>query len=244
VAVMEPGDLAGWRHHSRLAEGLTLSQWARDHLDFLISIFVEWLPGSLLLGPVIVALWRGEAFRDDGLLQALVLYAGVATLVLLVWPGGIATRYAMPASPALAVMSGILFERWWSSRPWLVGAGNSVVIAIAGYLVLLGWVAMPLLPDLFRQTRIAAQQIEAVRALRPGPLYGIRGSSNVNILAIVAAPVRLVTLSDIARLPVPALALLTPAEIDALAGSGLRVVPHAVPRDKSGARVVEVFSAN
>jgi 4-amino-4-deoxy-L-arabinose transferase-like glycosyltransferase len=243
VAVLQPGDVAHWRSHSRLADGMDASHWLRDHADFVVSLFVEWLPGSLLLGPAIVALWRREDLRDNGLLFAAVLYAGVGTLVLLVWPGGVATRYAMPANLALAVLGGVLFDRWWSSRPWLIGTGNTVVIAISGYLVLLGWVAMPLFPDAFRQTRIAALQIEAVRVLRPGPLYVSSGASNPNVLAGVAAPVRVLPLASIVKLPGPVMALLTPAEIATLAASAptLRLVQHAVPRDKSDARVVELL---
>jgi 4-amino-4-deoxy-L-arabinose transferase-like glycosyltransferase len=243
VAVMQPGDLAGWQHHSRLAEHMSASQWWRDHLDFIVSIFVEWLPGSLLLGPAIVALWRREPLRDNGLLLAAVLYASVGSLILLVWPGGVATRYAMPANLALAVMAGILYDRWWSSRPWLIGAGNTVVIAISAYLVLLGWLAMPLFPDAFRQTRIAAQEIEAVRRLIPGTLHVSDVASNVNILASVAAPVRVMSLAQIGQLALPALALLTPADIAALAAQqpAVRLVPHLAIKDKSAAQVVEIL---
>ncbi|MET0722783.1 MAG: glycosyltransferase family 39 protein [Tardiphaga sp.] len=245
VAVMQPGDVAHWRSHSRLADGMSTGHWLRDHLDFVVSLFVEWLPGSLLLGPAIVALWRKEAFRDNGLMLAVVLYAAMGTLVLLVWPGGVATRYAMPANLALAVLGGILFERWWSRRPWLIGAGNTVVILISAYLVLLGWIAMPVAPDAFRQTRIAAQTIEAVRVQRPGPLYVSEAASNVNVLASVAAPLRVMPLAEIERLQRPALALLTPTDIATLsARGGIRLVPHAVIRDKSGASVVELLPGN
>ncbi len=245
LAILQPGDVALWRNHSRLGDRMTLAQWGRDHLDFIVSIFVEWLPGSLLLGPAILAVRRKEAFRDNGLLLAVILYASVGTLVLLVWPGGVATRYAMPANLALAVLCGVLYDRWWSSRPWLIGASNTVIIVIASYLVLLGWVAMPIAPDAFRQTRIAAQTIEAVRALRPGPFYVSATAANLNILTTVAAPVRVVQLADIERFSVPALALLTPADITTLSASPakLRLVPHAVPRDKSGVRVVEIWPA-
>jgi 4-amino-4-deoxy-L-arabinose transferase-like glycosyltransferase len=242
VAVMQPGDLEGWRNHSRLAEGMTLARWLRDHLDFIVSIFVEWLPGSLLLGPAIMALARKENFRDNDLVLAVVLYAGIGTLVLLVWPGGVATRYAMPANLALAVLGGVLYDRWWSSHPRLIGAGNTVVIAISSYLILLGWIAMPLAPDAFRQTTIAAQAIEAVRTLRPGPLYASGTVANVNILAHVAAPVRVVSLAQIGQLTVPALALLTPADVAALSASrpSFHFVAHAAIRDKSGAQIVEI----
>jgi hypothetical protein len=243
-AVMQAGDVTHWRNHSRLADGMDASRWLRDHLDFVVSIFVEWLPGSLLLGPAIIALWRRESFRDNGLLQAAIFYAGMGTLALLVWPGGVATRYAMPANLALAVLGGVLFDRWWSTRPWLIGAGNTVVIVISTYLVLLGWIAMPIAPDAFRQTRVAALQIEAVRTLRPGPLYVSTEASNVNVLASLAAPIRVMPLAEIAKLPAPALVLLTPADIASLAAAGAKLLPHAVIRDRSNAQVMELLAAN
>ena len=57
--------------------------------------------GSITLGGA-VALARKENLRDNDLVLAVVLYAGIGTLALLVWPGGVATRYAMPANLALA----------------------------------------------------------------------------------------------------------------------------------------------
>src|SRR6202020_2310683 len=99
------------------------------------------------------------AGRDSDLMLAAVLYAGIASLVLLVWPGGVATRYAMPANLSLAVLGGILFERWWTTRPWLIAASNTVVTGISCGLVVLGWIIMPLAPDTFRQSRISAQTI-------------------------------------------------------------------------------------
>jgi 4-amino-4-deoxy-L-arabinose transferase-like glycosyltransferase len=244
LAVVEPGDVAHWGSHSRLSDGMAMSHWLRDHLDFVVSIFVEWLPGSLLLAPAIVALARKERFADNDLMLALVLYAGICTLVLLVWPGGIATRYAMPANLALAALGGLLFEAWWFRHPLLIGASNTVVIGISTYLVLLGWIAMPLVPDAFRQTRIAAQEIGAVRALHPGPLYVSKEASKPNILAYVPGQVRVVDLSDIAQLAPSSLTLLVPADVTALKAEhpNIRLLPRASLTDKSGAMVVEIQS--
>ena len=51
-------------------------QWVRDHLDFVLSLFlVEWLPGSVLLFPAIVALPRNAFGRERDLMLAAVLYA-------------------------------------------------------------------------------------------------------------------------------------------------------------------------
>ena len=101
---------------------------------------------------------------------------------------------------------------------------------------------MPLAPDAFRQATIAAQTIEAVRTLRPGTLYVSSDVANVNILAHVGAPVRVVSLAQIGQLTAPALALLTPADVAALSAGrpDLRFVAHAAIKDKSGANIVEI----
>jgi 4-amino-4-deoxy-L-arabinose transferase-like glycosyltransferase len=230
-AVMIPGDVEGWMRHSRLSDGMTMTQWLRDHLDFVVSIFAaEWLPGSLLLFPAIAAIARNTNGRDNDLMLAAVLYAGLASLVLLVWPGGVATRYAMPANLALAVLGGLLFERWWFSQPWLIAASSIVVAGVSSYLILLGWIAMPLAPDLFRQSRISAQTIEAVRGVVPGPLYVSRSAADDNVLAYVAAPIREVATEVIGNLKPPALAILTDSELQELMAQnpGFRAIAHAV----------------
>jgi 4-amino-4-deoxy-L-arabinose transferase-like glycosyltransferase len=239
-AVMQGNDLQGWRAHSRLADGMSLAKWFWDHLDFLYSIVVEWLPGSLLLIPATVALARGQAFRDNNLMLAVILYAVVCSLALLVWPGGIATRYAMPANPALAVLGGLLFEAWWARRPWLMAACNTIVVTLCCYLVLLGWIVMPLAPDTFRQSKLAAQTIEAVRVLVPGPLL-VR-TANLDILAYVAAPVRVVPIAEIEAVTVPTLAILTPADVAEISADRpqFRLVAHAALNDKTASKVFEI----
>jgi 4-amino-4-deoxy-L-arabinose transferase-like glycosyltransferase len=242
-AVMTPGDINSWMQHSRLSDGMTMAQWFRDHLDFVLSIFlVEWLPGSILLFPAIAAIARKTAGRDSDLMLAAVLYAGVASLVLLVWPGGVATRYAMPANLALAVLGGILFERWWTTRPWLIAASNTVVTGISCGLIVLGWIIMPLVPDVFRQSRISAQTIAAVRGTQPGTLYVSTSTADHNMLAYVAAPIRAVELKDIENLKVPAFAILTAPELSALTAQGpaFSAIPQAVLNKNPLTRIFQI----
>jgi 4-amino-4-deoxy-L-arabinose transferase-like glycosyltransferase len=242
-AVMIPDDTRGWLHHSRLNEPMTAAQWIRDHLDFVLSLaVVEWLPGSLLLVPAIAAIIRRTVDRERDLMLAAVLYAVSATMILLVWPGGIATRYAMPANLALAVLGGILFERWWDTRPWLIAASNTIITGISAALVILGWIVMPIAPDRFRQSRIAAQSIAAVRAMVPGTLYYSPAAVNYNLLVDAPGPVRDFGLLILGNLQVPVLALLTESEIASLRAKApnLRVIPHAILDNRPPARIVEI----
>ncbi|CAN7177397.1 glycosyltransferase family 39 protein [Bradyrhizobium sp. LjRoot220] len=211
--VMIPGDVTGWIAHSRLSEGMTMMQWFRDHLDFVISLFlVEWLPGSLLLFPAIAALARNAFGRERDLVLAVILYATVASMMLLIWPGGVATRYAMPANLALAVLGGILFDRWWAARSNLIAVSNTVVTGISTALILLGWIIIPLAPAAFSQSKVSAQAIAAVRETRPATLY-VTTSVDLNTLAYAAAPVRMVGLKDIENMKPPAFAILRASEL-------------------------------
>lgn len=240
--VMVPGDVGGWLRHSRLADHMTASQWMRDHLDYALSMIVEWAPGSVLLIPALVALARKKLPDDRDLMLAALLYATLGALILLIWPGGVATRYAMPGNLGLAVIGGILFDRWWFAHHWLIAIANTIVTGISTALVILGWIIIPLAPDAFRQTRIDAQIIGGVRASVPGPLYVPETMPSMNVLAYVPAPVRRLPLAELARVSKPALAIMTSAEMAELAAANpaLRIAVHAKLSGNLGLMVAEI----
>jgi 4-amino-4-deoxy-L-arabinose transferase-like glycosyltransferase len=92
-----------WIVHSRLMtmSGLDL---LRDHLDLVKSIAVELLPATILIGPAIVVARRRWRTAEPDLLLAAILYSVICTLALILWPGGVASRYVMPATMTLAVV--------------------------------------------------------------------------------------------------------------------------------------------
>ena len=245
-AVMSPGDIQGWLAHSRLAEGMTAFQWTKDHLDFAASLIVEWLPGSILLIPAIVAIMRKDLPSDRHLLLAAVLYATVGTLALLAWPGGIATRYAMPANIALAVIGGVLFDRWWFSRDWLMAAANTVVFGLSTALIILGWIIIPLKPDTFAESKIKADVISAVKLMVPGTLYVTESMTSLNVLAYVPAPILRVSPSELKSLIRPALAVITNKEISELAGArpNYIMIKHAKLSSTPELFVTEILPKN
>ena len=89
VVVYQPGDVELWRTHSRLSDTMTGFETIGDHLDFIKSLAIEFLPGTILLGPAIVIAIRKRDTRHD-LLLATILYSVTCTLVLVFWPGGVA----------------------------------------------------------------------------------------------------------------------------------------------------------
>ncbi|MCL2716376.1 MAG: glycosyltransferase family 39 protein [Alphaproteobacteria bacterium] len=244
-SVRAPGDVNLWLHHSRLAEGMSGTYWLHDHGNFAVSLAVECLPGSLLLIPAILALIRRELPKDHNLILAALLYATLGSLALLLWPGGVATRYAMPGTLGLAVICGILFDRWQTTRPRMIAAATAIVTLISVALVTLGWLVMPIAPELFRQSRTNAEIIASVRAMAPGPVYVSNESANLNILIYVPAPVHRVTLEQMTNLTEPALAVITPAEVATLGRHfpAVHVVERARLKEKGGLLVTEITPA-
>ncbi|MEW6643461.1 MAG: glycosyltransferase family 39 protein [Pseudomonadota bacterium] len=216
VAVAVPSDIHGWAVHSRLLD-LGHVSLLRDHLDFVISLIAEWLPGTLLLGPAIVILARGAKGPDAELMRAALIYALACSLVLLLWPGGVATRYAMPANPALAVMCGVMFARWRGPHSRVIVSTLVIAGLIATYVVVLGWIVMPLAPRLFQDASVAGKAVQAVRRDVAGPIYVLPTSAEHNMLAYVRGPIREVPMAELAKLRGPALAVVTPDEYAALA---------------------------
>ncbi len=242
LMVAVPHDTEAWAVHSRIftTHGTEL---VSDHVDFLISMMLEWLPGLILLVPALVILARQERSQDHDLMLAAVLYTLTCTLVLLVWPGGIATRYAMPGTLGLAVVAGLMFARWRRihSRVIVVTLVTAYVIAV--FVMVLGWIVMPLKPDWFQESQIAGRTIDAVRREVPGPLYIVTESAEHNMLVYVKGPVHEVALDGLTSLTTPALAVLTADEEAALARKKPTLRLHdlaTVRSQKLDLKVVEI----
>jgi hypothetical protein len=137
-----------------------------------------------------------------------VLYSGVCTFVLVLWPG-FASRYAMPIAPSLAVLGGIAWDAMKEPRS-LPGrrAAAIAVSLLAAYQIVLVTVVMPLFADRFGETRIAGEAIgEAVRAA-PAPAYCLHLDTNLLFYAKIS--VQCLDINGLAALNPPAW-LLIPA---------------------------------
>jgi len=212
VVVYEPRDLDIWVAHSRLSDETTLATKVLDHLDFVKSVIGEMLPGTILLGPAIAIARDGTARRSRDLLLAALLYSLACTLFLIVWPGGLAARFAMPATMTLAVICGLMFDQWRDEHPRVIISTLVVAYLIFGGFLLRGWVAMPFWPHLFKESQIAGRAIADALRTNPGPLYVIGRTTDHNMLVYVRGPIRAVTVGDLARLDRPAAAVMLPDE--------------------------------
>jgi hypothetical protein len=200
-------DMNLWIIHSRL---MTMSglELLRDHLDLVKSIAVELLPATILIGPAIVVARRRWRTAEPDLLLAAILYSVICTLALILWPGGVASRYVMPATMTLAVVCGLMFERLRTSQPRIVASTLFISYLILGGMLARAWIAMPFWPRLFQESRIAGDITANFLQQPTSPLYIVAGSDDYNMLTYVNGPIRAVTLDDMARLEANAVAVL------------------------------------
>jgi len=237
AAVYRPDDIELWKAHSRLSDTTDGIETIRGHLDFVKSLALEFLSGTILIGPAIalaLRTWR-TAHRD--LLLASILYSVMGTLVLVFWPGGVAARYAMPATMSVAVVCGLMFEVRRHSHPKLIASALVVTFLIFAGLLVRGWVVMPLWSHLFKESEIAGAAISSVVQRSPQPLYIIFYAGEPNMLSYVAGPIRSVTVRELAGLRTPAIAVLLAEHRQALAQLApsfrlideAEVVSHRIP---------------
>lgn len=179
---------------------------------------------------------------ESDLALAAALYAATCTLALLLWPGGIVTRYAMPGTLGLAVLLGLVFDRCRTSRPRVAAAAVGVASAIAAYVVILGWIAMPLAYDAFNPSRIAANAINAARQGIAGPFFTCPSSLDLDVLPYVRGPIREIDCENPRDLTVPAVAALSPADVASLSAArpDLKILPRAVAPKTTMSEVVEI----
>jgi 4-amino-4-deoxy-L-arabinose transferase-like glycosyltransferase len=243
VAVLEQGDAHHWMAHSRLAPAADL-HWLRDHLDLLKSLTIETLPAVILLGPAVIVAWRRRRAPGPDLLLACLLYSSLCTLALIVWPGGVAARYAMPGTMTLAVICGLMFEGWRVHQARAIVVALVVSDLIFGALLARGWIAMPFWPHLFQESRIAGTAIATAMSGEPDTrLYVVGATTEHNMLVYVRGPIRAVALDDMARRDMPATAVLRPDETRQLAQAhpDLRIQPLAsVTAQKTAYEVVRL----
>lgn len=238
--VYEPSDIELWKGHSRLTNTATGFEMVRDHLDFMKSLAIEFLPGTILIGPAIVISVRAWRSARYDLMLAAVLYSSACTLVLVFWPGGVAARYAMPATMTLAVICGIMFDDWRKSHPRVIVSALVVSYLIFAGLLVRGWVAMPFWPHLFKESQIAGNAISSVLQQSPGPLYVVGTSTDHNMLGYVSGTIRAVTIDDMAQLKTSVVALLLPEEELALSQKNpqMKLIDRAIVSKRRPYRVV------
>ena len=172
VSIYKPGNWAIWAAHSRLHTGIRLSDYLLGLFHFIAQFALELLPGTIVAVPFVLTLAKKRELMRDDLALALLLYASLCTLVLVLWPGS-GTRYAMPAILAVAALAGLGYARVRAEHPRWLDGGIGVAFVLAVYAIAIGWIAMPLKPTLFAGSRIGAEKMTAPMGPNPAPLYCI-----------------------------------------------------------------------
>ncbi len=203
AAVYRPGDEATWASYARLGGWPGFSHYIVKNPHDIGSLFLELLPASILM-PFIPWPWRrgGKASDVPAIVAPLVLYSGICTAILMLWPG-VNTRYAMPIAPSLAVLAGISWDALEKSRYWAMRRVAGVLLSLLiAYQFVLVIVIMPLLSNRFGENRIAGKAIEQAIRAEPAPAYCLR--LDTNVFFYVHVPLQCLDLRAMASLTTPA----------------------------------------
>jgi 4-amino-4-deoxy-L-arabinose transferase-like glycosyltransferase len=191
AAVYRPNDLSTWLAYMRLGSGMDFVAYLSERAWFTGGLLIDLLPGTILLPFLFIAWRRGQPpfVATIPVIFPLVLFAGLCTLALLVWPGA-RTRYAMPAAPAVAALAGLAFDSLTrrGNHPVARLAVTTVVILFA-YQVVLATVVMPLFAERFGATRNAGLALDRAISAAPAPVFTI-GGPHTNQLFYVTYPIR------------------------------------------------------
>jgi len=213
-SVYQPGDMELWLAHSRLRGTQSLDEWLRHSGWFALQTVSNFLPGWPLLLPNAKKILQPSGSKSDELLAALVLFASLGVMLLVVWPGA-RDRYAMPAILPTAAAAGLVYDALVVGQRRLTAAVSVVLVALLGYQMVVNWLVMPLALPLFDRSRYYGQFIAQAVALRPGPVYAESGVYR-DFFVYVPAPLREVPLDTIATAPAPIWALVRPQDEERL----------------------------
>ncbi len=210
--VYRSGDIASWMLQSRLADDSATGNRLWSVMHVAGSIALECLPGLLLAVAFVLSSRRKREPRAD-LPGLLLSYAGVCTVLLILWPGANG-RYAMPAVLAIAALAGIAWPHFRGALQARVAI--AAMGALLCYGLVLNLIVMPLFPALFRASAARGRGINEILQTRSLPIYAAMGSVNRNTLVYLPAAVRLQPIEALSSIPAPSWLLATPSQVQSL----------------------------
>jgi hypothetical protein len=173
AAVYQKGDEIQWLNYARLNWPYPmLFRYIASNGRSTVSLLLELLPATLIL-PFVVSAWRRNrtGLASAPIVGPLLLYSGLCTAALVVWPG-FATRYAMPIAPSMAVLAGIGWDLLAKSNHflWRRIAGTVLGVLIVYQLVLVA-VMVPVFSDRFGASRIEGLALDRAIGADAAPVY-------------------------------------------------------------------------
>lgn len=180
TAIYHSGDEGIWLAYARVQYRPAFLDYLARNSRNIVSLFLELLPASLML-PFVPWPWRADrnASHVPAVVAPMVLYSGICTVILMLWPG-VNTRYAMPIAPSVAVLAGVAWDAL--EKSWFVVVKHAAATALGVlviYQIALVAAIMPLFADRFGETRLAAATIDAAIRAAPAPAYCLRLDTNV-----------------------------------------------------------------
>jgi 4-amino-4-deoxy-L-arabinose transferase-like glycosyltransferase len=201
VYVFHPGDQARWLRFMRLTTAAVLPGSIKATLHLISDI----LPVVLIavLFPFAQRL-RGKALPlPSGFVKALLCYAFVTSILIVVWPGGSAPRYYLPMLLPLCVLGGLCYDIFAEKQPWLMVPGMVVMLALLSYGFVYSLVAAPLMPWQFRSTKLYGAEITKLVRAQPAPVYR-NGELGLNVFPYVPGRITQADLKTLETIPGPA----------------------------------------
>jgi 4-amino-4-deoxy-L-arabinose transferase-like glycosyltransferase len=173
AAVYQKGDETQWLNYARLNWPYpTLLSYIVSNGRSTVSLLLELLPATLIL-PFVISAWRRNRTEPAStpIVGALLLYSGLCTAALVVWPG-FASRYAMPIAPSMAVLAGIGWDLLAKSNHFLWQRIAATVLgALVVYQLVLVTVIVPFLSDRFGASRIDGLALDRAVGADADPAY-------------------------------------------------------------------------
>ncbi|MEP6821830.1 MAG: glycosyltransferase family 39 protein [Chthoniobacterales bacterium] len=211
-ALYQPGDEGEWLGYMRLTPHMTATKYLIERFRFGSILILDLIPMILLA----FSFWRQFQSEEEeprrAVQKALLWYAGVATVALFFWPGA-NTRYAMPAAPAVAILSSFAFDYLWLRRKRLAQLAATVLLTLFFYQSALVWVAVPFFAARFGANRAWGHSLAQVIGQDPSPVLNV-GDRNANQLFYLGRPVRRIPLSEAVTLQPPAWLVLGNNEVE------------------------------
>ena len=234
AAIYQPGDQTAWLAYARLYHvPPSFYGYIATNSHSIVSLIVELLPATLVL-PFVPWPWRRDrsASCASPIVAPLLLYSGVCTAVLVLWPG-FNGRYAMPIAPGLAVLAGIGWDALEKSK---YSAFRQIAVTLLCtfivYQFILVAIIMPLFAERFGHSRRDGQALtQAIRGA-PAPAYCF--SIDTNQLFYVREPLQCLDLTGQKSLTPPSWLLISRSAVAAFAELRPDLDVRVVVETKSG----------
>lgn len=204
LGVVDADAAARWSSQMRLdGGGLALQGYLEDKVVFLFEFPAELSPWIFIAVPALVPAWRRRLGIGDELARVLLVYIGVAAVLMAIWPNT-RTRYAMPAVPMIAVAAGLAVGAAWGLRKWVDRGVVAALVLLVAYQVIWTQVVVPSRAEQLTRSRVSGRELGRVVATMPGPVFVPAGRVDANLLHYMQLPLRRFSPAALDRLPAPA----------------------------------------